>query len=58
MFSYSDMKEVLDRNWTLQEARTQIDLLNMGYQIDNKRPALEWQQHLDDASILPYLGNV
>ncbi|KAK3174740.1 hypothetical protein OEA41_001986 [Lepraria neglecta] len=56
MHPQSEIKEVLDRNWPPQQAQTQIDVLDMEYHIGNQRRSVEWEQQLDDTSILKYLS--
>ncbi|KAL2054975.1 hypothetical protein ABVK25_004797 [Lepraria finkii] len=56
MHPQSEIKEVLDRNWPPQQAQTQIDVLDLAYHIDNQRRSVEWEQQIDDNSILKYLS--
>ena len=58
MHPQSEIKEVLDRNWPPQQAQTQIDVLDLAYHIGNQRRSVEWEQQIDDNSILKYLSYV
>ena len=58
MYSASELKGVLDNDWPGGESQTQFDVLDMEYQVDNKRHSLKWEQRLGDMALLSYLSNV
>ena len=58
MYSASELKSVLDNNWPRGVAQTQVDVLDMEYQVDNERHALKWEQRLRDMVFLSYLSDV
>ena len=58
MYSASELKSVLDNNWPGGEARTQVDVLDMEYQVDDERHSLKWEQRLGDMALLSYLSAV
>lgn len=58
MYSASELKSVLDINWPGGEVQTQVDVLDMQYQVDNERLWLNWEQRLEDMALLAYLSDV
>ncbi len=58
MYSVSELKNFLDNNWPLGEVQTQVDVLDMEYQVDNQHHSLNWEQGLGDMSFLSHLSNV
>ena len=58
MYSASELKSVLDDNWPVGEVQTQVDVLDMEYQVDNERHSLKWEQRLGDMALLSYLSDV
>jgi len=55
MFSRTLNQELLNRNRSLHQARTQIDVLEIKHQAENQVPSFLWEQQLDDDHILPFL---
>lgn len=58
MYSASELKSVLHNNWPGGEAQTQVDVLDMEYQVDNERHSLKWEQRLGDTALLSCLSDV
>ena len=61
MYSPSELKSVLDDNWPRGprgEVQTQIDVLDMEYQVDHERHSLTWEQRVGDMKLLSYLSDV
>ena len=58
MYSASELKSVLDDNWPRGEVQTQIDVLDIEYQVDHERHSIKWEQQVGDMKLLSYLSDV